>query len=69
MFSDNFQEVNIMETNFIFATIFEIALVAFCIFGLFNEQKFAETERKVGRAIKRCVRAFINGSDLSREKI
>ena len=58
-----------METNFVLTTIFEIALVAFCIFGLFNEQKFAETERKVGRVIKRYIRAFINGSDLSREKI
>lgn len=58
-----------MEINFVFATLFEIGLVAFCIFGLFNEQKFAETERRVGRAIKRYIRAFINGSDLSREKI
>lgn len=58
-----------MEINFIFATIFEIALVAFCIFGLFNEQKFADTERKVGRVIKRYIRAFINGSSVSGEKI
>ncbi len=58
-----------METNFVFATIFEIALVAFCIFGLFNEQKFAETERKVGRAIKRYVRAFINGTSVSSKRV
>ncbi len=58
-----------METNFVLATLFEIGLVAFCIFGLFNEQKFADTERRVFRFIKRYVRAFINGSDLSREKI
>lgn len=58
-----------MEINFVFATIFEIGLVAFCIFGLFNEQKFAETERKVGRVIKRYIRAFINGSSVSGEKI
>ncbi len=58
-----------METNFVLATIFEIALVAFCIFGLFNEQKFAETERRVFRWLKRYVRAFINGTSVSREKV
>ena len=58
-----------MEINFVFATIFEIALVAFCIFGLFNEQKFADTERRVFRYLKRLIRAFINGSSVSGEKI
>ena len=58
-----------MEINFVFATLFEIGLVAFCIFGLFNEQKFADTERRVFRFIKRYVRAFINGNRISGEKI
>lgn len=57
-----------METRFIFATLFEIALVAFVIYGLFNEAKFAETERKVFKAIKRFVRALIRGERISGEQ-
>ena len=58
----------VMEMRFILTTIFEIALVAFVTYGLFNEAKFAETERRVFRFIKRYVRAFINGTDVSRER-
>ncbi|MBO7218157.1 MAG: hypothetical protein J6V50_05595 [Clostridia bacterium] len=57
-----------METRFILTTIFEIALVAFVTYGLFNEAKFAETERKVFRFIKRSVKAFLSGTDVSRER-
>ena len=60
------REVKFMETRFVLLTIFEIAVVAFITYGLFNEAKFAETERKVFRFIKRYVRAFINGTDVSR---
>lgn len=56
-----------MEINFVFATIFEIALVAFCIYGLFNEQKFADTERKVFRYIKRVVKNLIGGGHTATE--
>ncbi len=45
-----------METRFILQTIFEIAVAAFIIYGLFFEAKFAETERKVMRYIKRALR-------------
>lgn len=57
-----------METRFILTTLFELAIVAFITYGLFNEAKFAETERKVFRFIKRYIRAFINGNDVSRER-
>ena len=59
----------LMETGFVFATLFEIALVAFVIFGLFNEEKFAETERKAFRYIKRFIRSLINGGHVSSERI
>lgn len=58
-----------METGFVFATLFEIALVAFVIYGLFNEAKFAETERKVFRTIKRAVVSFINGERMPNEQM
>ena len=57
-----------METRFILTTLFELAIVAFITYGLFNETKFADTERKVFRFIKRYVRAFINGTDVSHER-
>lgn len=59
---------NFMETRFVLTTLFEIAVIAFITYGLFNEAKFAETERKVFRFIKRYIRAFINGTDVSRER-
>ena len=56
-----------MEFRFIASTLFEIALVAFVIFGLFNESRFAETERRVWRLIKRRISAFFRRG-LSREQ-
>lgn len=58
-----------METGFVISTLFEIALVAFVIFGLFNEEKFAQTERKAFRYLKRLVRSLINGGHVSSERI
>ncbi len=58
-----------METGFVISTLFEIALVAFVIFGLFNEEKFAETERKAFRYIKRLVRTLANGGHVSSDRI
>ena len=48
-------EVTTVNAGFILSTLFEIALVAFVIFGLFNESRFAETERRVFRFLKRRV--------------
>ena len=52
-----------MEIRFVLQTLFEIAVAAFIIYGLFFEERFAETERKVARAIKRFFyHTFINNS-------
>ena len=45
-----------METRFILQTVFEIVVAGFIIYGLFFEAKFAETERKAIRYIKRALR-------------
>lgn len=42
-----------MEFRFVIQTLFEIAVAAFIIYGLIFEERFAETERKVVKAIKR----------------
>jgi hypothetical protein len=56
----------VMETRFVLQTIFEIAVAGFIIYGLFFEEKFAETERKVFSAIKRYIRrTFSTDSTLS----
>ena len=58
-----------METRFVLTTIFEIALVAFVTYGLFNEAKFAETERKAFRYLKRLFSSIIRGGHGSAERI
>ncbi len=42
-----------MEFRFICSTIFEVAVAAFIIYGLFFEERFAEAERKALAFIKR----------------
>lgn len=58
-----------METRFVLATIFEIALVAFVTYGLFNEAKFAETEKKAFRYLKRLFLTLVRGGHSSAERI
>lgn len=41
-----------METRFIFSTLFEIAVAAFIIYGLFFEDRFVQVERKAVGFIK-----------------
>jgi hypothetical protein len=36
-----------MEFRFVLQTIFEIVVAAFIIYGLFFEEKFAQTEREL----------------------
>ena len=55
MFGGQKQEEN-MESRFVLQSIFEFAVIAFIIYGLFFEDRFAETERKVARALKRLFR-------------
>ena len=45
-----------MELRFVLQTLFEIAVAAFIIYGLFFEERFAETERKVFAYLKRLFR-------------
>ena len=50
----------IMEFRFVLSTVFEIAVAAFIIYGLFFEERFAEAERKAVAFIKRQFeRAFL----------
>ena len=46
-----------MELRFVLLTIFEIAVAAFIIYGLFFEERFAEAERKAMRYVKSWFRA------------
>ncbi len=56
----------VMETRFILQTIIEIAIAGFIIYGLFFEEKFVETERKVFSAVKRHIKnTFSTDSTLS----
>lgn len=49
-----------MEFRFVLSTVFEIAVAAFIIYGLFFEERFAEAERKAVAFIKRQFeRAFL----------
>lgn len=45
-----------MSGNFIFASLFEIILAAFIIWGVFHEESLAEWEDRLFSRIKRAVR-------------
>ena len=45
-----------MEFRFAVQTLFEIAVAAFIIYGLFFEERFADTEKKVVSSVKRFFR-------------
>lgn len=45
-----------MESRFILQTIFEFAVVAFIIYGLIFEERFAKAEKKAVAVIKRFFR-------------
>lgn len=51
-----------MEIRFVLQTLFEIAVAAFIIYGLFFEERFAEAERKVVLYIKRFLRQTFSDS-------
>lgn len=42
-----------MEIRFVLSTVFEIAVAAFIIYGLFFEERFVEAEQKAVAFIKR----------------
>lgn len=58
-----------MELRFVLLTIFEIAVAAFIIYGLFFEERFAATERKVVRYIKSWLRATFSSSHTGSDRI
>jgi hypothetical protein len=41
-----------MELRFVLLSVFELAVAAFIIYGLFFEERFAQAERKAVRFIK-----------------
>ena len=58
-----------METGFVIASLFEIAIAAFIIFGLFNEDRFADTEKRVFSAIRKKVAALFSPRNVSPDRI
>ena len=52
-----------MSGSFVLVSIFEVAVAAFIIFGLINEDKFAECERKFFGALFRHIKkTFLSNS-------
>ncbi len=49
-----------MSGSFILVSIFEVAVAAFIIYGLINEDKFAETERRFFGAIFRYLKKTLS---------
>lgn len=47
------KEENTMTTAMILRTIFEILLVGFALYALFNEDKFAAVERRIFAHLRR----------------
>lgn len=47
------KEENTMTTTMILRTIFEILLVGFALYALFNEDKFAAIERRIFAHLRR----------------
>ncbi len=58
-----------METGFVITSLFEIAIAAFIIFGLFNENRFADTEKRVFSAIKKKISALFSSHNVSPDHI
>ncbi len=47
-----------MSGNFIFASVFELIVAAFIIWGVFHEESLAEWEDRLFARIKRVVKAI-----------
>lgn len=57
----------IMSSGFVLLSIFEFAVAAFIIYGLFNEEKFAECERKFFGSLFRSVKKTFSGQSFQRQ--
>lgn len=56
-----------MSGSFILVSVFEIAVAAFIIFGLINEDKFAECERKFFGSLFRYVKKTLLNHSAQRQ--
>lgn len=52
-----------MEIRFVLQTLFEIAVAAFIIYGLFFEERFAEAEKRAVLYLKRLFRQTFVSTD------
>ena len=56
-----------MMSGYILISVFEVAVAAFIIFGLLNEEKFAECERKFFGSIYRHIKKALSGQSVQRQ--
>ena len=56
-----------MSGSFVLVSIFEVAVAAFIIFGLINEEKFAECEHKFFSSLFSCVKKAVLGHSAQRQ--
>lgn len=56
-----------MSNGFILVSVFEVAVAVFIIFGLMNEEKFAESERKFFGSLFRYVKKALSGQSVQRQ--
>ncbi|MBR6743458.1 MAG: hypothetical protein IKL94_03085 [Clostridia bacterium] len=56
-----------MSTGFVLISIFEFAVAAFIIYGLINEEKFSECERKFFGSIFRYIKRSILGNSFQKQ--
>ena len=56
-----------MSTGFVLISIFEFAVAAFIIYGLINEEKFSECERKFFGSIFRYIKRSISGDSFQKQ--
>ena len=50
----------VMESRFIIVSLFEIAVAAFIIYGLFFEERFAAAEQRLFAGIKQVVKHYFS---------
>ena len=58
-----------MELRFILLSVFELAVAAFIIYGLFFEERFAQAERKAVRYIKAWLRSTFSSHKYHSDRI
>lgn len=56
-----------MSGSFVLVSIFEVAVAAFIIYGLINEDKFAETERRFFGSLFRYLKKTLSNNSFQRQ--